>query len=187
MVSVSLAFLSTPSARRATRHRSELCFIFSLFLSTPSARRATNAVDKSRHLSGDFYPRPPRGGRLPPCASSVPHQQFLSTPSARRATCERSSCDQLLNDFYPRPPRGGRPLCYPTAVCDGHFYPRPPRGGRPPSSGRAHRGPRFLSTPSARRATLHSSRLGHLLFAFLSTPSARRATAGPLPQGSQLF
>ena len=36
----------------------------------------------------------------------------------------------------------------------GHFYPRPPRGGRP--TGRLHSASAtiFLSTPSARRATL---------------------------------
>ena len=35
-----------------------------------------------------------------------------------------------------------------------HFYPRPPRGGRPDERRRADKSiPRFLSTPSARRAT----------------------------------
>ena len=39
--------------------------------------------------------------------------------------------------------------------CD--FYPRPPRGGRPDAP-RTHRaGALFLSTPSARRATLNPS------------------------------
>ena len=33
------------------------------FLSTPSARRATSAVCKKMPKRGDFYPRPPRGGR----------------------------------------------------------------------------------------------------------------------------
>ena len=34
-----------------------------------------------------------------------------------------------------------------------NFYPRPPRGGRPRPCGAADPGRRFLSTPSARRAT----------------------------------
>ena len=34
-----------------------------------------------------------------------------------------------------------------------HFYPRPPRGGRPIATGRLTVHSRFLSTPSARRAT----------------------------------
>ena len=79
------AFLSTPSARRATYYNSNGLNII-LFLSTPSARRATLTFSlnfcKSRisiHalreegdqirvfeliLVQDFYPRPPRGGRL---------------------------------------------------------------------------------------------------------------------------
>ena len=56
-----------------------------------------------------------------------------------------------------------------------HFYPRPPRGGRPastiPDTGQS----KFLSTPSARRATDRIHR-GLNNMAFLSTPSARRAT-----------
>ena len=38
-----------------------------------------------------------------------------------------------------------------------HFYPRPPRGGRRRASGSSTRGGRFLSTPSARRATFFRS------------------------------
>ena len=34
------------------------------FLSTPSARRATRIAQRKDDLAGDFYPRPPRGGRL---------------------------------------------------------------------------------------------------------------------------
>ena len=58
-----------------------------LFLSTPSARRAT--LNNSLHtdpLTENFYPRPPRGGRLDLVIGNTPFQLFLSTPSARRAT-----------------------------------------------------------------------------------------------------
>ena len=79
-----------------------------------------------------------------------------------------------------------------------HFYPRPPRGGRPTSMLFAAAFFLFLSTPSARRATvggagrkpskdisIHALREEGDLIApgvvspgvlFLSTPSARRAT-----------
>ena len=79
-------FLSTPSARRATgtaqctqagrsisihalREEGDLysascSFSRRVFLSTPSARRATTLRISSDKLRGDFYPRPPRGGRL---------------------------------------------------------------------------------------------------------------------------
>ena len=79
-----------------------------------------------------------------------------------------------------------------------NFYPRPPRGGRHPARHRPVAQQRFLSTPSARRATsismsfakafLHfyprpprggrpktTQGRGHR-HKFLSTPSARRAT-----------
>ena len=122
-------FLSTPSARRATRRttrkRGELeisihalreegdvpgwdaDLLEMLFLSTPSARRATAVLPLRKYW-----------------------QTFLSTPSARRATerrmhdenhgkisihALREEGDHLVSDrkedaryFYPRPPRGGR-------------------------------------------------------------------------------
>ena len=56
-----------------------------------------------------------------------------------------------------------------------YFYPRPPRGGRQCFMVQALAAIQFLSTPSARRATL-VIHFGHCANAFLSTPSARRAT-----------
>ena len=101
------------------------------FLPTPSARRATKTTCKAASLSTDFYPRPPRGGRLivqveqavddiisthalreegdrgrdstPPLALG-----FLPTPSARRATDSVPLPGGETAYFYPRPPRGGR-------------------------------------------------------------------------------
>ena len=56
-----------------------------------------------------------------------------------------------------------------------NFYPRPPRGGRPNVQPFRRGQHRFLSTPSARRATWLVS--GDVFaVVFLSTPSARRAT-----------
>ena len=37
-------------------------------------------------VSNNFYPRPPRGGRLRGCSCLSQLAGFLSTPSARRAT-----------------------------------------------------------------------------------------------------
>ena len=56
-----------------------------------------------------------------------------------------------------------------------NFYPRPPRGGRPAVAVSVTSIFLFLSTPSARRATVGSTH-SHVLHQFLSTPSARRAT-----------
>ena len=101
--------------------------------------------------------------------------QFLSTPSARRATdyfvfkvyepkisihALREEGDHRQFDFarrsayfYPRPPRGGRPRSFPLDSQFFYFYPRPPRGGRLIIFLRRPAEKRFLSTPSARRAT----------------------------------
>ena len=64
------------------------------FLSTPSARRATKHGG-ARWCSGShFYPRPPRGGRRMPVSVACGSLLFLSTPSARRATLSfRSRCN----------------------------------------------------------------------------------------------
>ena len=195
-------FLSTPSARRATGRCVQLLnqriisihalreegdrvgrlyfAAVGIFLSTPSARRATSGLFTLMFGAG-----------------------FLSTPSARRATKPAKSGGKRPGNFYPRPPRGGRPLNRRTIMQQVNFYPRPPRGGRLTVHGPEdlvdaisihalreegdRRGPlsgrekcRFLSTPSARRATWSASGAAARP-RFLSTPSARRATFPVLP------
>ena len=124
----------------------------------------------------NFYPRPPRGGRLMTIWALQRRTIFLSTPSARRATFASMRCAVRASNFYPRPPRGGRPkpqdaglspagflstpsarratlsVAYQKAIA-GNFYPRPPRGGRRCRQRRSAFLVKFLSTPSARRAT----------------------------------
>ena len=190
-----------------TKHLQELS---GAFLSTPSARRATQNGQHRGQPARNFYPRPPRGGRLAAAVASLRMVTvFLSTPSARRAT------------RGPGTPH--RPL--------GYFYPRPPRGGRHAVDLIAAAGHGFLSTPSARRATpsdfypyvrlyisIHALREEgdhcarqilhrrqsisiHALreegdaasdtaeveiLEFLSTPSARRATSRPITSVSPM-
>ena len=145
-----------------------------------------------------FYPRPPRGGRLLLRRGRRHNPRFLSTPSARRATLTIPWYLRGEMDFYPRPPRGGRHRYIDVSRWQGNFYPRPPRGGRLKIVLYGDPRTKFLSTPSARRATvllktfpvstsisIHALREeGDLRAAgqhrqhhiFLSTPSARRAT-----------
>ena len=78
------------------------------FLSTPSARRATAATTPSSTSPGNFYPRPPRGGRPQSATKTTTPSRFLSTPSARRATELYRIPAPRTGYFYPRPPRGGR-------------------------------------------------------------------------------
>ena len=131
-----------------------------------------------------FYPRPPRGGRpldswhygdnytisihalreegdklRSATLSSL--SVFLSTPSARRATRCPSVCCRPMQYFYPRPPRGGRPSSAVKLSTSVYFYPRPPRGGRLCRRIYHISVERFLSTPSARRATFHCRPFQH--------------------------
>ena len=105
------SFLPTPSARRATR-----CAFRGLLRQLISTHALREEGDDNHHIDavryatisthalreeGDdgrcaggysysyFYPRPPRGGRLP--------GNYVV-----QAT--------MANNFYPRPPRGGRPF-----------------------------------------------------------------------------
>ena len=149
-----MEFLSTPSARRATRansctclwqagisihalreegDRAEWCIIRTrryFYPRPPRGGRPAMAHRRSGHRR-DFYPRPPRGGR--PSTRNVKNEKtgFLSTPSARRATDLSWPVPCSGSDFYPRPPRGGRlNAVWHSLLMFLYFYPRPPRGGR---------------------------------------------------------
>ena len=169
-------FLSTPSARRATPCPCTPLCSQNKFLSTPSARRATSSalhfagrraisihalreegdgthsVNDSK--SADFYPRPPRGGRHERNGNFEEAKEFLSTPSARRATggavrlCMRSGIS-----IHALREEGDMGLIPPFCTMS-HFYPRPPRGGRRRAAKISAFRVLFLSTPSARRATV---------------------------------
>ena len=169
-------FLSTPSARRATVPLSQLPHAWGISI---HALRE----EGDRPLSGVaskvcyFYPRPPRGGR--PCTESgigrsSPYfyprpprggrrgglpllgklHQFLSTPSARRATGGALQRHTRQDYFYPRPPRGGRLAAMlpppPFFLISIHALREEGDGSAFPTTTQPEK---FLSTPSARRAT----------------------------------
>ena len=146
------------------------------FLSTPSARRATKSLAWLLALVAYFYPRPPRGGRQELTACIVRRDLFLSTPSARRATAGLLVFHLQWQEFLSTPSARRATINFPRdTTLKQHFYPRPPRGGRLSRLWAGKRPTRFLSTPSARRATENVCAALHLRL-FLSTPSARRAT-----------
>ena len=153
-----------------------------VFLSTPSARRATVPTLSQEWMQEDFYPRPPRGGRPPgnSTAGNPAERNFYPRPP-RGGRLTLLGCPRFRPYFYPRPPRGGR-LCeawrqtFRSMISihalreegdrdgcnecntDQHFYPRPPRGGRPYKKQSLSTSSKFLSTPSARRATAKTER-----------------------------
>ena len=124
-------FLSTPSARRATcrRRRKNPDFAISIH----ALREEGDDLTKARwYLDYNFYPRPPRGGRLPALLRDV------AAPT----------------DFYPRPPRGGRPERLHSTAFDRtiSIHALREEGDAQKQLDATAKG-LFLSTPSARRAT----------------------------------
>ncbi len=143
-------FLSTPSARRATR---DACLHDRLHEISIHALReeGDRAGAQRRRPYSNFYPRPPRGGR----PFRVAGQCLLDGISIHAL---REEGDEFI-DFI--------------LEALSNFYPRPPRGGRPPSDRTGMMVERFLSTPSARRATaktetksLFSNKLYNILHEF---------------------
>ena len=122
-------FLSTPSARRATVF--DVSVFFGIVISIHALREEGDNVSWYKPLQRfNFYPRPPRGGRLAKNKLTPEECQFLSTPSARRAT--RSELQELTPKIFLSTPSARRAT---NAVFTpyrpySNFYPRPPRGGR---------------------------------------------------------
>ena len=86
--------------------------------------------------------------------NSAEAAKFLSTPSARRATDNKSVFLKALRiSIHALREEGDRSRDKGRRQRQ-HFYPRPPRGGRPDRVKEEPSPEQFLSTPSARRATL---------------------------------
>ena len=192
-------FLSTPSARRATLEPLDLIFPPGISIHALREEGDMRTASRWTTMLSYFYPRPPRGGRQsrrswqsslwnfyprPPRGGRplyYNHDDKKSRISIHALREEGDKCrpDQRMtsHNFYPRPPRGGRrynhlnkssrPLISIHALREEGDTERP-------SSSKARR--RFLSTPSARRATSPARRCSTAIAVFLSTPSARRAT-----------
>ena len=128
-------------------------------------------------VSNDFYPRPPRGGRPYRSGGHRPegpisiHALREEGDVAQRARHGR----YFLISIHALREEGDQASSF-TDLHGQHFYPRPPRGGRPDYSKGHGAFQGFLSTPSARRATLQQKDIPPGQIPFLSTPSARRAT-----------
>ena len=170
-----------------------------IFLSTPSARRATLRDALRDAARDDFYPRPLRGGR-PHSSGPQPSPWLISihalceegdadadeTPEMKaisiHALCEEGDLQialqmlERLPDFYPRPLRGGRPALTDGRSGAGKFLSTPSARRATDSTTYMMSVVKFLSTPSARRATRSICSLWMTSERFLSTPSARRAT-----------
>ena len=170
-------FLSTPSARRATsfhvydwlirlisihalREEGDPTALCPCFVQSQISIHALREEGDGGRWSkagaiADFYPRPPRGGRLVAAARRRTELIFLSTPSARRATVHllsvvlehlEISIHALREEGdYARPgqSRPNNPISIHALREEGDMRPCQTCSCRP----------LFLSTPSARRAT----------------------------------
>ena len=109
------------------------CRLWGLFLSTPSARRATFCGGSG----GSGWPISIHALREEgdECREHAGRNQCISIHALREEGDQRQPCivAKLL-----------------------YFYPRPPRGGRPSGGFAMGYVTKFLSTPSARRATCFS-------------------------------
>ena len=115
--------------------------------------RIQNATKGRKH---HFYPRPPRGGRQSDTTHTYDKTKISIHALREEGDCSGSTSKTSWANFYPRPPRGGRPVLGLLDSRTPHFYPRPPRGGRLPLCAGCKTTEKFLSTPSARRATAGS-------------------------------
>ena len=152
MGSALILFLSTPSARRATRIRQTRCKV--IVISIHALREEGDSLD-AWHYADDYnisIHALREEGDMETLLSFMPYLIFLSTPSARRATSAEAAAERAFQ-FLSTPSARRATQC---------------------SHSRRH-GTKFLSTPSARRATgIHG--VSSTSPIFLSTPSARRAT-----------
>ena len=168
-------FLSTPSARRAT-NQSTTALTPLVFLSTPSARRATSVLWAMTNWHRYFYPRPPRGGRRrgnggTACGSKNFYPRpprggrrarwnplvlipvFLSTPSARRATAiDVSGQIGRQISIHALREEGDLSASYYYTFSKISIHALREEGDQEQLLAEINRR-RFLSTPSARRAT----------------------------------
>ena len=169
--------------------------------------------DASRETSHrkhrNFYPRPPRGGRrdaelyqkilFPISIHALREEGDVQAGTVLGASgpisihALREEGDRrvvplfgLTLYFYPRPPRGGRPPSQDRRGTTQNFYPRPPRGGRLGCRWALSRASRFLSTPSARRATRRRPRqrpVGRISIHALREEGDEPAAEAPAPTG----
>ena len=174
--------------------------VASEFLSTPSARRATRRRPRQRPVGRISIHALREEGDTTIFVQNRRIRKFLSTPSARRATACTALCgDTEIISIHALREEGDH-LKLLSVLFHIDFYPRPPRGGRQHQHGGRCGLCGFLSTPSARRATIPRGAASclrrisiHALREegdvtvpapesfkdeFLSTPSARRATKG---------
>ena len=135
-----------------------------------------------------FYPRPPRGGRLRRIYLMRSNDPFLSTPSARRATSAAAGHPPGIVISIHALREEGDPQVMSARTRVLNFYPRPPRGGRRDFRYAEDVRVKFLSTPSARRATWQFGTSFHIASYFYPRPprGGRRPMCGTIIRATKI-
>ena len=145
------------------------------FLSTPSARRATTCPSFRLGLSRYFYPRPPRGGRLSTPCSSAQNDTFLSTPSARRATGHLEDMTmKLYISIHALREEGD--VIHIVERCKTFKFLSTPSARRATLLRAVYSREHGISIHALREESDPRGGMRKMVWIFLSTPSARRAT-----------
>ena len=174
---ICIEFLSTPSARRATRHKLKAVRPSKISIHALREEGDPSVAVTSHSPSWDFYPRPPRGGRQPRPrhTSARPHISIHALREEGDKLSKNPKSAKL--HFYPRPPRGGRRIALMQASGDNKISIHALREEGDLNGGK-HFAFAIISIHALReegddRAVVRD----HECRGFLSTPSARRATS----------
>ena len=140
--------------KEGDQHSGPWLTLHTAFLSTPSARRATKAAQHVTTFRCISIHALRKEGDVSFEGTDEVAVIFLSTPSARRATRSPIRAMARLKYFYPRPPQGGRQWSNQPELNHGcisiHALRKEGDWNNGSNAGVFNL---FLSTPSARRAT----------------------------------
>ena len=173
---ILLLFLSTPSARRATTSATKNGTKYSNFYPRPPRGGRQACTGENRRTGRKFLSTPSARRATTGCDDTAAFR-VISIHALREEGDDNAAAQHnQQGDFYPRPPRGGRRWSLACCRSGWYFYPRPPRGGRHHINN--DNKPVISISIHALREEGDSFPPQMILTAnlFLSTPSARRAT-----------
>ena len=149
-------FLSTCPARGTTHAARQRRQCQAISIHVPREGHDTSRSRASRRSSTHFYPRAPRGARLPRTQQFPPNWKFLSTCPARGTTYKPLAI-YINNGTSIHVPREGHDVALAFLLAFWmYFYPRAPRGARHVAQKNQGFGELFLSTCPARGTTWFS-------------------------------
>ena len=111
------------------------------------------AINDNTSYFINFYPRPPRGGRLDGSRKTLRICTISIHALREEGDAEEGNVSPHFKISIHALREEGDHYCTNERKRTSYFYPRPPRGGRQRMALKKILTTKFLSTPSARRAT----------------------------------